>query len=170
MASLSSLRVFVVCAASLFHCGPVWDNMQVHFLLRFVCSFVRVRGGVLCVARAMPDSVHPSTSTVRMLESVEEMDDAALAADALAAIDRMEGTVNDVLDFRKLDANLFSMSPKPVDVSQLLQDACHNCRSFLAPHVALRYRVVTGGSVESPTGLVMLDARRVHQIVTNGLR
>ena len=88
----------------------------------------------------------------------------SVATDALAAVARMEGTVNDVLDFRKLDANLFTMALKPVDLGRLLHDVCQDCRAFLAPHVQLEYRVTSTASA------LMLDARRVHQILTNGLR
>jgi signal transduction histidine kinase len=87
-----------------------------------------------------------------------------VAADALSAIDRMECTVNDVLDFRKLDANLFTMSPKAVDLSTLLDRVCRHCRPFLLPSVGLQYRVVPPGAY------LMLDPRRVHQIIINGLR
>ncbi len=69
-----------------------------------------------------------------------------------------------VLDFRKLDANMFTLSCKPVDVTRLIREACHHCRAFMLPTVGLRYRVW-------PTGVwAQLDSRRVHQIVTNGLR
>jgi signal transduction histidine kinase len=69
-----------------------------------------------------------------------------------------------VLDFRKLDANLFTMTRRPVEVRSLIDSACKHCRAFLLPSVGLKYRVVPPGAV------VMLDARRIHQIITNGLR
>ena len=87
-----------------------------------------------------------------------------VAVDALSAIDRMECTVNDVLDFRKLDANLFKMCNKEVDVSAVVSRICHHCRSFLLPTVGLQYRVVPGEA------RACIDARRLHQIVVNGLR
>ena len=58
--------------------------------------------------------MHQSAATLAMLDNVDDADHRALAADALAAIARMEGTVNDVLDFRKLDACLFEMTPSMV--------------------------------------------------------
>jgi signal transduction histidine kinase len=87
-----------------------------------------------------------------------------VAVDALSAIDRMECTVNDVLDFRKLDANLFKMSPQRVDVGAVVDSICRHCRSFLLPNVDLQYRVLPRGAWAS------VDARRLHQIVVNGLR
>jgi hypothetical protein len=72
--------------------------------------------------------------------------------------------VAQVLDFRKLDANMFALSTKPIAVTRLIQEACQHCRAFMLPTVDLRYRVVPEGS------WAMLDSRRVHQIVTNGLR
>ena len=87
-----------------------------------------------------------------------------VSVDALSAIDRMECTVNDVLDFRKLDANLFKMSSKEVDVSAVVSRICHHCRSFLLPTVGLQYRVVPAEA------RACIDARRLHQIVVNGLR
>jgi len=76
----------------------------------------------------------------------------------------MECTVNDVLDFRKLDANLFQMSPRAVDVGALVDRVCRHCRPFLLPCVGLQYRVLPAGA------RVMLDPRRVYQILINGLR
>ena len=84
--------------------------------------------------------------------------------DVLAAIDRMEGTVNDVLDFRKLDANMFVMNRKPTPLCGLIDSVCRHCRSFLPRCVTFGYRVVPTDAV------VMVDARRVFQIITNGLR
>ncbi len=72
--------------------------------------------------------------------------------------------MNDVLDFRKLDANLFQMTLKPVDLDRLIESACRHCRGFLLPTVGLQFRVVPAGA------MLQLDARRIHQILTNGLR
>ena len=63
---------------------------------------------------------------------------AQVAVDALSAIDRMECTVNDVLDFRKLDANLFAMTLKPTDLGRLVQRVCRHTRAFLLPTVRMR--------------------------------
>ncbi len=82
----------------------------------------------------------------------------------LAAMDRMEGTVNDVLDFRKLDASMFAMVRKPTSLATLIDNVCRHCRSFLAHGVEFGYRVTPQDAV------VMLDPRRVFQIVMNGLR
>ena len=73
-------------------------------------------------------------------------------------------TVHQVLDFRKLDANLFTMAPGPLGVAELISGACRHCRAFLRPEVGLRFRVTP------PDARAMLDARRVIQIITNGLR
>ena len=90
--------------------------------------------------------------------------DPGVARDILSAIDRMEGTVNDVLDFRKLDANVFQMSRKLVMLSELIGDVCRHCRAFLARGVEFAYRVTPS------TARVMVDSRRIFQIITNGLR
>jgi hypothetical protein len=58
----------------------------------------------------------PAAMVTHPLEATNDSDDPSVATDALCAIQRMEDTVNDVLDFRKLDANLFTMSPAPVDL------------------------------------------------------
>ena len=87
-----------------------------------------------------------------------------IAADVLSAIDRMEGTVNDVLDFRKLDANMFVMNRKPTPLRALIDSVCRHCRPFLPRCVAFGYRVCPTNAV------VMVDGRRVFQIITNGLR
>ena len=68
-----------------------------------------------------------------------------------------------MLDFRKLDANMFLMSYKPVELLSLVDSACRHCRSFLARDVVLLYRV-------SPcSARIMADSRRVFQIISNGL-
>ena len=87
-----------------------------------------------------------------------------IAADVLSAIERMEGTVNDVLDFRKLDANMFVMNRKPTQLLALIDSVCRHCRSFLPRVVEFGYRVTP------PEAEVMIDSRRVFQIITNGLR
>jgi hypothetical protein len=74
--------------------------------------------------------------------------------------------VNDVLDFRKLDANAFKMSPKEVNLVALIDTVCWFCRSFLKPTAVLRYRVIN----RSGNPNIMLDPRRVCQIIANGLR
>ncbi len=84
--------------------------------------------------------------------------------DVLAAIDRMEGTVNDVLDFRKLDAEMFVMNRKPTALLTLIDSVCRHCRPFLPRCVEFGYRV------HPRTATVMVDPRRVFQIITNGLR
>jgi hypothetical protein len=72
--------------------------------------------------------------------------------------------LHQVLDFRKLDANLFTMARVPVSVADLVASACRHCRAFLRPEVGLRFRVIP------PDARAMVDARRVIQILTNGLR
>jgi hypothetical protein len=69
-----------------------------------------------------------------------------------------------VLDFRKLDANLFLMSRKPVHVATLVAGICRHCRPLLLPTVGLQFRV------QPPDARVQLDPRRLHQILINGLR
>ena len=86
-----------------------------------------------------------------------------MVTDVLQALDRMEATVNDVLDFRKLDANMFSMSRKPVVVRDLIDSVCRHCRPFLKPHVQFGYRVSPADAV------AMIDHRRMFQIIINGL-
>jgi hypothetical protein len=87
-----------------------------------------------------------------------------LAADVMSAIDRMVGTVNDVLDFRKLDAGMFQMNCKPATLALLISSACRHCRSFLPTTVEFGFRVTP------PEAEVVVDSRRVFQIITNGLR
>jgi signal transduction histidine kinase len=76
----------------------------------------------------------------------------------------MECTVNDVLDFRKLDANLFLMSVKPVHVAPLMEGICKHCRPLLLGSVGLQFRV------QPPDARALLDPRRLHQILINGIR
>ena len=102
-----------------------------------------------------------STSAVAVAQRRE------MAADVISAIERMEGTVNDVLDFRKLDANMFVLTRKPTPLLDLIDRVCRHCRSFLRADVAFGYRVRVGDPSEE---VLMLDARRVFQIITNGLR
>ena len=87
-----------------------------------------------------------------------------VAADVVGAIDRMEGTVNDVLDFRKLDANMFVMARKETLLLSLIDSVCRHCRPFLPRSVEFGYRV------SPPNAEVMIDSRRMFQIITNGLR
>ena len=101
-----------------------------------------------------------STSAVAVAQRRE------MAADVISAIERMEGTVNDVLDFRKLDANMFVMNRKPTPLLGLIDRVCRHCRPFLRADVTFGYRVRVDPSEE----VLMLDARRVFQIITNGLR
>jgi hypothetical protein len=75
-----------------------------------------------------------------------------------------DGLTLQVLDFRKLDADLFAMSPSPVEVASWIATACRHCRSFLRAEVGLRFRVTPADA------RAMLDSRRVIQIITNGLR
>ncbi len=86
-----------------------------------------------------------------------------MVADVLAALDRMEATVNDVLDFRKLDANMFKMNLLPELLAPLVDRACRHCRSFLKSSVQFGYRVTPRDAV------VMVDKRRLFQILVNGL-
>lgn len=76
----------------------------------------------------------------------------------------MEGTVNDVLDFRKLESSMFKMSLAPVSLTQLIHSVCRHCRSFLAREVTLAYTIVPNDD------MLMLDGRRVFQIITNGFK
>jgi hypothetical protein len=62
------------------------------------------------------------------------------------------------------DANLFTMTPVPVRVLDLVAGACRDCRSYLRPGVGLQYRVQPADAV------AMLDPHRVAQILTSGLR
>ena len=111
------------------------------------------------------DSTKASTGQLQVeCQPQAELAVQEIAADVMAAIDRMEGTVNDVLDFRKLDANMFAMTTKPTALLPLLDSICRHCRSFLAPSVDFGYRVRPSPAV------VMIDSRRVFQIITNGLR
>ena len=81
-----------------------------------------------------------------------------VAFDALAAVDRMEGTVNDVLDFRKLDAGMFVLNRKPTALSPLIDSVCRHCRPFMRPDVHFGY------SVTPADAELMLDPRRVFQV------
>ena len=60
--------------------------------------------------------------------------------DIMAALDRMEGIVNDVLDFRKLEANMFAMNRKPTELAPLIDRVCRHCRGFLAHDIEMKYR------------------------------
>jgi hypothetical protein len=154
------------------HCFPLPT-----FLTRSTCSTAwssspTAGGGgagvAVCAAPSMPAPIVAAVAAAAAGRDMDGVDFTSVADDALSALDRMEGTVNDVLDFRKLDANLFTMSMKPVDVSALLRSVCMGCRGFLSHRVGLRWRVVVApGCAAAP---VMLDSRRVFQILTNGLR
>jgi hypothetical protein len=52
-------------------------------------------------------------------------------------------------------------------LQHLLCSVCQSCRSFLAPGVHLRYRVVVPAGASR---VVHLDPRRAQQVMTNGLR
>jgi hypothetical protein len=67
-------------------------------------------------------------------------------------------------DFRKLDSGMFTLTLEPTDLRQLIDSAARQCRALLAPDVELLYRVRPANVV------VQMDARRVFQIITNGLR
>ena len=86
-----------------------------------------------------------------------------MVADVLSALDRMEATVNDVLDFRKLDAQMFVMNRTAVSLRTMVDSICRHARAFLKSNVQLGYRVTP------PDAEVMLDQRRMFQIIINGL-
>ena len=86
-----------------------------------------------------------------------------MVADVLAALERMESTVNDVLDFRKLDENMFTFSRVPESVSDVVDSVCRHCRAYLSPEVQFGYRV------SPPNARAMIDKRRMFQIIVNGL-
>ncbi len=46
--------------------------------------------------------------------------------------------VGQVLDFRKLDANAFAMTPKSAALLPLADSVCRHCRAFLMPTVDLK--------------------------------
>ncbi len=60
-------------------------------------------------------------------------------ADIDAALDRMEGTVNDVLDFRKLDANMMTMMPTETHLASLVSSICKH-RYGIADDIARHAR------------------------------
>ena len=72
--------------------------------------------------------------------------------------------MNDVLDFRKLDAGMFAMNPRPTPLDELMEDVTRHCRAFVASDIPLVYRVMPTNTV------IVIDRRRVFQIITNGLR
>ena len=78
-----------------------------------------------------------------------------MAEDVVSALERMEGTINDVLDFRRLDDNTFVLHPKTTDMRDLVDRVCRHCRPFVAKGVELGYRVSTPGAV------VSVDPRRL---------
>ena len=94
----------------------------------------------------------------------EDRDHELLIEDLKSAIERMEGTVNDVLDFRKLESNMFTMNRRVVSLRDLIDNVCRHCRSFLSNGVELQYLVYPSDA------MVNVDSRRVFQIITNGLR
>ena len=109
-------------------------------------------------ARKPHDRVVPASAVSAHSSQRQEM-----VTDVLAALDRMEATVNDVLDFRKLDAQMFVMAPKPVQLRMLVDSICRSSRPFLKNSVQLGYRVTPKDAV------AMVDHRRMFQIIINGL-
>ena len=104
-----------------------------------------------------PDSDDPGDTALPDAQRAE------MITDVLEALGRMESTVNDVLDFKKLDADMFSMTRKPVVVRDMMEGVCRHGRAFLKPSVQLGYRVTP------PDAMGMIDDRRMFQIIINGL-
>jgi hypothetical protein len=61
------------------------------------------------------------------------------------------------------DANMFVMQRKPTVLASLLESVCRHCRAFLNVHVLMGYRCNPNDAS------VMIDPRRIFQILTNGL-
>jgi signal transduction histidine kinase len=76
----------------------------------------------------------------------------------------MESTVNDVLDFRKLEERTMVLYPAPEPLAAFVDGVCRQCRSFIREDVEVAYRVVPAGAT------ACFDGRRVFQILMNGLR
>jgi signal transduction histidine kinase len=82
----------------------------------------------------------------------------------MSAVNRIEETINDVLDFRQLDTNMLRMQCEAHVLSTVVEDACRRGRDMLPPSVQLWCRI------SSPSSVVIVDARRITQIITHGLR
>ncbi len=87
-----------------------------------------------------------------------------LLEDLQSCVQRMESTVNDVLVFRQLDEHALRMELTLQPLAPFIARVCRQCRSFVSKTVALTYRVVPEGAV------VAFDARRLFQMLMNGLR
>ena len=59
---------------------------------------------------------------------------------------------------------MFKMAYEPVRLADVVDSVCRHSRAFLKTDVQFGYRVVPADAV------VMLDSRRMYQIVINGLR
>ena len=104
-----------------------------------------------------------TSSTYALLLQSPAEERRSMVVDVLAALQRMESTVNDVLDFRKLDENMFTFSRVPESVSDVVDSVCRHCRGYLSPGVQFGYRV------SPPNARAMIDKRRMFQIIVNGL-
>jgi len=87
-------------------------------------------------------------------------DDPAALATALAQAERMSGLVEDLLDLARVDAGRAPLSPRPVPLAELLDDAVTEVQA-LGREVAYDVRV-------APADLVVTaDPARLHQLVAN---
>ncbi len=73
--------------------------------------------------------------------------------------------MNDVLDFRQLDSSSLTTSVVPTNLEVMIATACRQLRTFVRSSIPLRYRLLSSNVRE-----VVLDPRRVMQIITNGIR
>ena len=87
-----------------------------------------------------------------------------IIADVKDAIFQMQSTVNDVLDFRKLNDGRFSYTPQAGDVHTALVATVRRGRTFVASGVDYCYSIPDVGC------MVYMDRMRVMQILTNGVR
>jgi hypothetical protein len=79
---------------------------------------------------------------------------------------RLQCTVNDVLDFRKLDTGMFRMVPEEIHLWSFLERAMGQCQFYLqTASVTLNYRFGLDMSDH-----VRVDGRRLMQLLTNGFR
>ncbi|MCP2680086.1 ATP-binding protein [Maricaulaceae bacterium NA33B04] len=104
------------------------------------------------------------------LGAADLLADTGLAADQNAYLKAVRdsaahalGLIDDILDLTRLEAGRLDLRPGPVDVRQLIEDACE----VLAPRAADRGLTLSHAIAADVPGLVEADEARLKQIVFN---